>query len=63
MAEMIEGWTPRTRLGHLVYEGKIATFDDAVNTGFPVKEPEIIDVLLPDLSDEVLDINLSLIHI
>ena len=58
MAEMREGWTPRTRLGHLVYEGKITTFDDAVNTGFPVKEPEIIDTLLPDLSDEVLDINM-----
>lgn len=58
MAEMIEGWIPRTRLGHLVYEGKITTFDDAVNTGFPVKEPEIIDMLLPDLSDEVLDINM-----
>ncbi|MGA7076337.1 MAG: 30S ribosomal protein S5 [Halobacteriota archaeon] len=58
MAERIEGWTPRTRLGHLVYEGKITTFDDAVSTGFPVKEPEIIDMLLPDLSDEVLDINM-----
>ena len=58
MAEMIEGWIPRTRLGRLVYEGKITTFDDAVNTGFPLKEPEIIDTLFPDLSDEVLDINM-----
>jgi small subunit ribosomal protein S5 len=37
MAETIEGWTPKTRLGRLVYEGKITTFDDAVNTGYPVK--------------------------
>ena len=58
MAEMIEGWTPKTRLGRLVYEGKITTFDDAVATGHPMKEPEIIDVLLPELSDEVLDINM-----
>ena len=58
MAEMIEGWTPKTRLGRLVYEGKITTFDDAVATGHPVKEPEIIDILLPELSDEVLDINM-----
>jgi small subunit ribosomal protein S5 len=41
-----------------VYEGKITTFDDAVSTGYPIKEPEIIDTLLPDLSDEVLDINM-----
>lgn len=58
MAERIEGWTPKTRLGRLVYEGKITTFDDAVATGHPMKEPEIIDVLLPELSDEVLDINM-----
>ena len=58
MAERREGWTPKTRLGHLVYEGKITTFDDAVATRHPVKEPEIIDVLLPELSDEVLDINM-----
>lgn len=58
MAEKIEGWTPKTRLGRLVYEGKITTFDDAVSTGYPVKEPEIIDILLPELTDEVLDINM-----
>ena len=58
MVEMIEGWTPKTRLGRLVYEGKITSFDDAVATGYPIKEPEIIDVLLPELTDEVLDINM-----
>ena len=58
MNERLEGWTPKTRLGRLVYEGKITTFDDAVGTGHPVKEPEIIDILLPELSDEVLDINM-----
>jgi len=58
MIEMIEGWTPKTRLGRLVYEGKITNFDDAVATGYPIKEPEIIDVLLPELTDEVLDINM-----
>ncbi len=58
MVEVIEGWIPKTRLGHLISEGKITTFDDAVATGYPVKEPEIIDILLPELTDEVLDINM-----
>jgi small subunit ribosomal protein S5 len=58
MAEMMQRWTPKTRLGRLVYEGKITTFDDAVGTGHPIKESEIIDVLLPELSDDVLDINM-----
>jgi len=55
---MAEGWIPKTRLGHLVYEGKIATFEEAVATRFPIKEAEIIDILLPELTDEVLDINM-----
>src|SRR5512139_4127243 len=58
MVEVIEGWIPKTRLGHLISEGKITTFDDAVATGYPLKEPEIIDILLPELTDEVLDINM-----
>lgn len=58
MVERIEGWIPKTRLGHLISEGKITTFDDAVATGYPLKEPEIIDILLPELTDEVLDINM-----
>jgi len=58
MVEVIEGWIPKTRLGRLISEGKITTFDDAVATGYPIKEPEIIDVLLSELTDEVLDINM-----
>ena len=51
-------WTPRTRLGRLVAEGKIKTIDEAIVSGLPLKEPEIVDLLLPDLEDEVLEINL-----
>lgn len=51
-------WVPRTRLGRLVAEGKIKTIDEAIASGLPLKEPEIVDVLLPDLEDEVLEINL-----
>ncbi len=31
---------------------------DALRTGLPLREPEIIDILLPDLDDEVLDVNM-----
>lgn len=51
-------WIPRTRLGKLVYEGQVTTFDEAVKSGLPLKEPQIIDMLLPGLEDEVLDINM-----
>ncbi|AEA46976.1 30S ribosomal protein S5 [Archaeoglobus veneficus] len=53
---MIEEWVPRTRLGKLVADGKIKTIDEAIASGLPLKEPEIVDVLLPELEDEVLEI-------
>ena len=51
-------WVPRTRLGKLVAEGKIKTMDEAIASGLPLKEPEIVDILLPELYDEVLDISM-----
>ncbi|EMA35767.1 30S ribosomal protein S5 [Halococcus hamelinensis] len=51
------GWEPRTRLGKLVAEEEITTMEDALNSGLPLKEPEITDQLL-SLEDEVLDINM-----
>ncbi|UTF55308.1 30S ribosomal protein S5 [Natronosalvus rutilus] len=52
------GWQPVTRLGKLVQEGEIDTMEDALNSGLPLKEPELVDQLLPGLNDEVLDINM-----
>jgi small subunit ribosomal protein S5 len=51
-------WTPKTRLGRLVAEGKITTMSDALRSGLPLREPEVVDILLPDLADEVLDVNM-----
>lgn len=51
-------WIPKTRLGKLVKNGEITSMDQALESGFPIKEPEIVDKLLPDLVDEVLDINM-----
>ena len=52
------GWIPKTRLGKLVYEGKITTMSEALASRFPLKEPEIVDILLPEMEDEVLDVNM-----
>jgi small subunit ribosomal protein S5 len=51
-------WMPKTRLGRMVVDGKITTMGDALRTGLPLREPEIVDILLPDLTDEVLDVNM-----
>jgi small subunit ribosomal protein S5 len=51
-------WMPKTRLGKLVVDGKISTMSEALRTGLPLREPEIVDILLPELADEVLDVNM-----
>jgi small subunit ribosomal protein S5 len=51
-------WNPKTRLGRLVADGEITTMSDALRSRLPLREPEIVDILLPDLADEVLDVNM-----
>ena len=57
MSEANNGWQPRTRLGRKVQAGDITSMDQALESGLPLKEPQIVDQLI-DLDDEVLDINM-----
>ncbi|MCY3411215.1 MAG: 30S ribosomal protein S5 [Candidatus Heimdallarchaeota archaeon] len=54
----IEEWIPKTKLGMEVQEGKITSIDEIFQRGIPIKEYQIVDTLLPNLIDEVVDINL-----
>jgi len=54
----LSAWNPKTKLGRLVLKGDITTMTDLVRTGLPVREPEIVDILLPETEDEVLDVNM-----
>lgn len=56
--EKLAAWDPTTRLGNLVKAGKITNMHDALNAGLPLREVEIVDILLPELEDEVLDVNM-----
>jgi small subunit ribosomal protein S5 len=59
MIERGEGeWTPATKLGVQVQSGEIKSFEEALRSKYPLREYQIVDALLPDLNDEVLDINL-----
>jgi small subunit ribosomal protein S5 len=51
-------WVPKTELGRRVASGEITTMSDALATGLPLREPPIVDRLLPGLHDEVLDVNM-----
>ena len=51
-------WVPKTELGRRVASGEIATMSEALATGLPLREAQIVDKLLPGLHDEVLDVNM-----
>ena len=44
-----EMWKPKTRIGIMVKAGEITSLEQIIDMGKPVLEPEIIDVLLPDM--------------
>ena len=50
------GWVPKTKLGRMVQSGQALSLDDVFTQGLRVMEPEIVDVLLPGLKQEVLGI-------
>jgi len=54
----LDEWQPKTKLGRMVKEGKITNINEIFRLNLPIKEVEIIDTLLPDLEEEVIDINL-----
>ncbi len=60
---VLEEWEPRTKLGRLVKEGQITDIHEIFRRGYQIKEPEIVDVLLPEVNlrenQEVLDIALT----
>ena len=58
MSKAIEEWVPRTKLGRMVKEGHITTIDEIFQQALPIQEAEIVDILLPNLREEVVDINL-----
>jgi small subunit ribosomal protein S5 len=57
-ASVPPAWNPKTKLGKMVINGEITSMDDALKTGLPIREPEIVDILLPDITDEVIDVNM-----
>jgi len=53
-----EDWMPKTRLGKMVMEGRVTSIHELFREGYKIKEVEIVDFLVPELKDEVIDINL-----
>ncbi|MBO8174811.1 MAG: 30S ribosomal protein S5 [Thermococcus sp.] len=60
---VLEEWQPKTKLGMLVKEGQITDIHEIFRKGYQIKEPEIVDVLLPEVNarenQQILDIALT----
>lgn len=50
----LEDWVPKTELGKNVLEGRVTSLDDVFTSGKKIKEPEIIDKLLPNLQTDII---------
>ena len=56
--DKFETWVPRTKLGKMVLDGKISSIEELFMEGLKIRESEIVNVLLPDLQEEVINIGL-----
>ena len=57
-APNLDEWIPRTRLGKMVKEGEVTSIDEVFVSGLRLSDYEKVDTLLPNLQEEVIDINL-----
>lgn len=51
-------WQPRTSIGRAVKEGQITKISQILRHGHPIKEPEIVDALVPNLEENILGVSL-----
>lgn len=51
--EELAEWTPRTSLGKSVMKGEITDINKILDEGMKIKEPQIVDKLIPNLQSEL----------
>lgn len=55
----LESWQPKTELGRKVRNKEVTAIDEILDSGQRIMESEIVDILLPDLSSDLLMIGQS----
>ena len=49
-------WAPKTKLGRKVLNGEIKSIDEIFDSGQRILESQIVDILIPDISEDVLEV-------
>lgn len=55
----VSSWVPKTAVGKQVHAGAITNIDQILDQGMPILEEQIVDVLMPNMSSELLMIGQS----
>ncbi len=55
----IDEWNPKTELGRKVKNREITNIDEILDKGHKILEPEVVDVLLPNLVTELVEVGQS----
>jgi small subunit ribosomal protein S5 len=55
----VDAWAPKTELGRRVKAREIVSVKEIFEAGKPILEHEIVDMLLPNLTDNVLEIKMT----
>jgi len=56
--EALRNWQPLTRLGRAVISGEIVTMEQAIRSGMPIREVQVVNALLPNLEEEIIKVNM-----
>ncbi|UCE11307.1 MAG: 30S ribosomal protein S5 [Candidatus Thorarchaeota archaeon] len=54
----LDDWVPKTHLGRLVKEGHLNSLEEILLGNHNIRESEIVDMLFPELRQEVVDVTL-----
>ncbi len=54
---ILDSWNPKTELGRKVKAKEIVNLSDILKSGKPILESEIVDVLLPNLMQETIELS------
>ncbi len=52
--ERLENWKPRTSLGKSVMNLEITNIEEILSSGKQIREPEIVDKLIPNIKNEII---------
>src|SRR3989344_7693503 len=55
----VDLWKPKTELGRKVKNKEITDIAEILDSGYRILEPEIVDVLLPDMEVQLLEVGQS----